>query len=396
MCRTVSGSPGGRTALLVAILVLAGSGAWTQPPSPPPAPPPDAHVSQQAEQETGPLPRLLTEYLSLGFAYRKGRATGAVEEIRRWSEERLTTAVQLLHKQGISPCPGGPDDVGLDQVEAAMLLHVDAGFISAAGMEIKLGRLHHRVAERLLADARTVYDSWQPGLTLPGCLPPRPMSGRDFDVLLATGLLAVWDRPGAAPYAARAARGAPNDAEVLLVAGCAQESQASLDEIWGRSGVAQRRLADAERLFQRAVDRNPGLTEARLRLGRVMSLRGWTTAAEAMLSDLAHTAADPRQRYLAALFLGWVYERRHRVAEAEAAYRLAVETLPTAQTSRVALAALLDRGGDATLAPPILLPDVEGSSSKAEGEEPWAAYLSGPFWIGLDIFREAWQRVEVP
>jgi tetratricopeptide (TPR) repeat protein len=320
-----------------------------------------------------------------------------VDEIRRWSEERLTTSAQLLRRHGISPCPVGPDEVGLDQAQGLMLLHLDAGFVAVAAMDFKAGKLHQRLAERLLADARKAHDGWRDGgRPTPGCQPPRPTSEHDFDLLLASGLLAVWDPIGAAPYAARAVRGDPNDAQALLVAGCVQETQSHLDSHWGRAEPARQALREAERLFQRATERDPALAEARLRFGRVLSLRGWTKQAQPILAELAQSASDARQRHLAALFLGHVYERQGRAAEAEAAYRLAVRILPAAQTSRVALAALLDRGGDPSLTRPVVWPDVQRSCSEAVGDDPWAWYLSGPSWTGLGMFREAWRRVEVP
>jgi tetratricopeptide (TPR) repeat protein len=392
----VAGSPWGRRVLLAAVLALAASVASAQHPDTPPADPQGQAPVPPPRERPEPLPEPLREYLSVVLAHRKGRASDAVKEIRRWPEERLATSLRLLKRQGVSPCPGGPDEIGLDTMQGAILLHLDAGFVAVAETRFVEGNLHCRFAERVLEQARRVHDGWRDAGFPPGCLAPPPISDRDFDLLVATGLLGVGDPRGAAPYAERGVRRDQNDAPVLLVAGCVKESQSNLDRHWGRESQARQALGEAERLFQRSSERDPSLAEARLRFGRAMSLRGWTKEAEPILSELTRTAPDARQRHLAALFLGRAHERRKRFAEAEEAFRLAVEILPQAQASRVALAHLLDRRGDLDLARSILRPALEAPCSRAVGDDPWVDYLFGPFWIGFDMFRAAWRRVAVP
>ena len=112
-------------------------------------------------------------------------------------------------------------------------------------------------------------------------------------------------------------------------------------------------LRDAERFFRRAVELNPELAEAHLRLGRVLGVTGHPVeAAEHLrraLGLIAQADADadgPLLEYFGALFLGDAEEALDHVDAARTAYGRAAALYPLAQSPRLALSALERRSGN--------------------------------------------------
>ncbi len=63
-------------------------------------------------------------------------------------------------------------------------------------------------------------------------------------------------------------------------------------------------LRDAESLFRKALKAQPDHLEARIRLARVLGLRGEHAEAEALLRKAVADAKEPLLQYYAQLFLG--------------------------------------------------------------------------------------------
>jgi tetratricopeptide (TPR) repeat protein len=138
-------------------------------------------------------------------------------------------------------------------------------------------------------------------------------------------------------------------------------------------------LRDAERHYRQALIVAPTLTEARVRLGRILTLR---EDAEGMkiLGQIGESAEAPFQ-YLARLFEGDVYEKHGDIAEAERSYTAAVTLLPAAQSAYMALAHLRHaRGARSEAAQDIR--STAGARDVPDLSDPWFWYARGTAWRG--------------
>jgi tetratricopeptide (TPR) repeat protein len=182
-----------------------------------------------------------------------------------------------------------------------------------------------------------------------------------------------------------------NDAELLLARGTIQEALATLvGSVPGLAGLSPRardmarstlnerryRLAGARRSFESALAADPGLHEARLRLGRVAWHLEQKDAARSAFESVLSRAAEPGVLYLARLYLGRVAEDARRLEEAEGHYREALALEPQGQAAAVALSHVLGLAGDPAAAREVLQAAVSRAGSRTLADPFWA-YLSG-------------------
>ncbi len=167
--------------------------------------------------------------------------------------------------------------------------------------------------------------------------------------------------------------------ELLLALGATEEIGWTLHQDADGDTQVNGDLKEAERNYRQALVIMPDLTEARLRLGRVLALRdepGALKVLEGVGGD-----ADGAYRCLARLFEGEILERRGDLAEAEQRYLVAVSLVPTAQSAYMALAHIRHaRGARAEAAEDV------GSTTRAKGvsdtADPWFWYERGASWRG--------------
>lgn len=210
------------------------------------------------------------------------------------------------------------------------------------GRQIELGRgaMHWEIA-RLLLDA----------------VAPRP----DTMVRLWYRATAAWmqNRNYHDPVHLTRARGVfPNDADILFLSGCEREAYARPDtQAAARAAVLpsgitldirseREELGQAEAFFRRALALKPNVPETRLRLGRVLLLRGRYKEAADELRLATTSAGEDLLRYYGTLFLGAAEEALGDYGGASAAYAKGAELYPAAQSPRLALSALARRRGD--------------------------------------------------
>jgi predicted Zn-dependent protease len=105
-------------------------------------------------------------------------------------------------------------------------------------------------------------------------------------------------------------------------------------------------LGRARGHLERAVRLDPSLTEARVRLGRMLGLTGNHQQAAAELRQAVASEPEPLLAYYAHLFLGREEEAIGRLTEAREAYRHAASFQPDAPTPRIALSHLMRRQGN--------------------------------------------------
>ena len=141
----------------------------------------------------------------------------------------------------------------------------------------------------------------------------------------------------------------PADARMFLFSGAAYENlaaprvQSAVDDSpLGLPGVGSPEdlLRLAERYLRRALELDPRLALAQLRLGRVLDLTGRHDEAAKLLRQAESGLTDKLPKYLAALCLGHAEEALARNDDARAAYERAAALYPAAQNPTLALAAL--------------------------------------------------------
>ena len=144
----------------------------------------------------------------------------------------------------------------------------------------------------------------------------------------------------------------------------------------------ERRLVEvAARVYEALLDDHPALLEAHLRLARLELRLGRAERAEAHLVRVAHLKPDARHAYLAAIFLADAYERQGRIADAIAAYGVARQTWPGAQTPGIGLARLhaLSGAHDAARAALAGL-HLDRPADAPERSDPWMGYVGAQAW----------------
>jgi tetratricopeptide (TPR) repeat protein len=171
--------------------------------------------------------------------------------------------------------------------------------------------------------------------------------------LLATiaALQGSMDVVGVSDLVLRGLAAWPDEPLLLLARGALQEttssSRSKSGSIRSPALAAERRseLEGAMTDYAAALRHEPALSEARLRLGRVLHRLGRLEEAQPELEQVGRESNDSRLQYLAALFLGSLLEDAGRPGEAEGAYQDALARYPNAQAPYLALASLRLRRG---------------------------------------------------
>ena len=178
----------------------------------------------------------------------------------------------------------------------------------------------------------------------------------------------------------------PKDATLLFLGGAEHESLArpaiqaaarSVDLPPGYQLAVQSQEAEfreAEALFRRALAEAPDHFEARLRLGRVLLLRGRAREAAEELRRADAAAPDDLMKYYSAMFLGGAEEALGNVDAADALYSRASMLYPNAQSPHVARSALARRRGDLAGALTSIERVFELAAQYPDGEDPWWTY----------------------
>jgi hypothetical protein len=216
-----------------------------------------------------------------------------------------------------------------------------------------------------------------------------PALGRDSMVRTWYGATGAWmqsrDYHDLA-HLRQARRLFPNDADILFLSGCEHEAFAGAGIQAARAAGLpagfrfevrsdRAELGEAERFFRRALSLNPGLTEARLRLGRVLLLRGRHKEAADELRQAYASVDDDLLRYYSALFLGAAEEALGNHERAAESYARAADLYPTAQSPHLALSALARRRGDREGALREIQRVFDLPATGPERQDPWWTYL---------------------
>ena len=357
-----------------------------------------------AAQASGVRPQYdLANYLAVATAYRSPDRALARREIREWRSGEIEAALRALREGGdrLRAVPVGAGDIDFRTVEAAVLLHADVGLASLQAMSFAEAEFHldtsvdllewsrHAAARaRSFAHQRAALDARAGRPTTGPEIRDRIDLG-DFFKALAGTALAVGFPLTARPFAEGAVRANTMDAGAHLIAGCVNASLAEEFALRGRESDARRAREAAEKALRDTLALDPGLQEARLRLGKLLLDLRRAVEAESLLAEVDERGADDRQRYLARLFLGRVADRLGRPEEALRLYGRALEAWPDSQAARLALAHAFERSSGPA-APLVLVGATLGASRRPDrAQDPWWLYLFGP----TELTRAALERV---
>jgi tetratricopeptide (TPR) repeat protein len=180
----------------------------------------------------------------------------------------------------------------------------------------------------------------------------------------------------ALPFFEEALRAFPDAPQAWLGAGMCHEVTAFPDGFVFEARPSQDAAARAERAYREAARLDPGLAEARLRLGRVLGLAGAFEAAEKELAAAAEAAREGPLAALARVFWGGIRDQQGDLPGAVLHYEAAATADPTSQTVALALSEALHRSGRARPAAERLTSALRPSRAGEIGA--WHAYHLGP------------------
>jgi tetratricopeptide (TPR) repeat protein len=311
-------------------------------------------------------------------------ARGDVEhvalELSSWPESGERAAVESLIKQ----------QVNLKTLESAAMLETDLAFrvVQSNGV-FKVADVHLQAAHTLIdALGRRGSDSLQ-----------AQSFQRRWYLVMGTRFITMNELEAARTYIGAGLHAFPIDAPMLLASGMVAEASATTGGGMMRAQhpAIRRRdpvlvdheaefrkaranmLSTAEAAYRRALALEPRLDEARLRLGRVLSVRGDRVGARNELNRALAGAPGRRVQYLAHLFLGRVAADAGELPTAHTEYEAAQTAFPESQTPYVALAELADRRGLAETVQEVLgsMRQSERPDGRQQVEDPWWSYLFG-------------------
>jgi tetratricopeptide (TPR) repeat protein len=343
-----------------------------------------------AQGPAAPPQHDLTSYLALAAAYGSANHTAALREIRQWPLPEITAAVADLQRQGgrLRSVPTSPEQIAFATVEAAVLMHAEAGLAALQALTPAEAEAHLAASVALFEWSRdAARRRRRRGLAI-----EERIERRDYYLALAATALAISLPSEAHPFAEKARDASPVDPEVQLVLGCVTEGLAEEQLLKHLEPAAAVWRDRAERALRDALAVDAGLLEARLHLGRVLFARGRLIEAEPLLEDVEAHTGDDRQRYLARLFLGRVAEGRGRHDDAARLYARALEGWPDSQAARLALAHVLERSTGPAAARPLVAASLSASRRLDRAADPWWLYPFGPPGLATAAIDRVWQR----
>jgi len=340
---------------------------------------------------TDPTPGAMFQYTT------SGRVIRPTEMARPESRTRSIKIEEVSHLLGLTTGRGNEvfSEAELNRfMKRAAMFHTDVVMLSTGSASAPAPRAEDlRSTTRRVVDGRDAgWDArpihWEFGRTALDGVRPAPGADR---------LVAAWYRATAAyllfrreygyvvPHLMKGRLLFPKDAHLQLYSGVVHEAhaapvvQAALQVLSSRTFTPDvespaAELTRAEAFLRRAVDLEPGLGTARVRLSRVLGLLGRHAEAAGELRRALSSLADARQRYCGELFLGAEELAAGHATEAKAAFQRASALFPNAQSPYLALGQLAWQQADRRGAEFF----VEGLAGlprdQASREDPWWSY----------------------
>jgi tetratricopeptide (TPR) repeat protein len=150
---------------------------------------------------------------------------------------------------------------------------------------------------------------------------------------------------------------------------------------------------EAERLFRQTLAREPAILEARVRLARLLGLRGRHIQAEAELRPVLQTESDGVVLYYAHLFSGRTAKALKRLDVAARHYADARRLFPDAQSALLAQSQLALLRADTTTALEVLEHLKSLPLDAADRSDPWWQYSIGPGRNAKSLLASLWTEL---
>jgi hypothetical protein len=295
----------------------------------------------------------------------------AVAVIAPWSRSELDRVLSdlkdLLNVHSSSPRLGflAADVLSVNRLlKRAALLHTDIAVLHRTETGYDLppdGRSGALVGDGLQVGTQGGTFHWAIARQLLDAVRPSP--AKDDGVRrwyqATAAFLQSWNEYSEfEPHLRRAHELLTDDAVLRLYSGTMHEAYAepriqnafALTKVPARAilpvAMAAREYREAERLFRQAIEINPDLTEARIRLAHVLGIRGRHDEAVQELKRALEQPLPPLLRYYALLFLGREEQILGLRDLARNAFEQAVTLFPGAQSPWLGLSQLARDRGD--------------------------------------------------
>jgi tetratricopeptide (TPR) repeat protein len=200
------------------------------------------------------------------------------------------------------------------------------------------------------------------------------------------------------PHLGRAREIFPKDAVFLFAAGCLHEAYAaplvqavvrSADPRVGLNvGSGTTHWQRAEQFFREALASDSSLTEARLRLGRVIGLLGRHQEAIAELQRAVEASNETRLLYYGEMFLGGEERALGRVDAARAHFERAARLYPSAPSPYLALSDIAHEAGDRSATLGAIQHAFAVTADREHAADPWWEYHAAPFRNADDLLAQ--------
>jgi len=327
--------------------------------------------------------------------YRSGARERAIERVLSMTDIQLQRESDRLARRRLSEMTPGvwPDWTG--DLRGAILLHTEAWSRQAPFRRAAPQNVHDQIARRLAAVllSRTTE-------TRRDELNAAREFVRDWHLLVVSQLHARLRIDESRPRLEEARRQFPRDARLLLASGADHEALSAASAGWLRLRTATgprvsqervnitRELQRASEFYRAALEVEPALEEARLRLGRVRYRLGDGERAHGDLTLVHTTTAVPVVKYLAAVFLALVEVDAARYERARELYAEA-STAPWRHAALLGSSELAYRAGRPADAAGL----VRDLLREDHDYDPWWHYIQGTAWHRDGLLHSLVERV---
>jgi tetratricopeptide (TPR) repeat protein len=265
-----------------------------------------------------------------------------------------------------------------DTLKRAAVLHTDVATMDVLMTKMPDVTWKYEIASLHFGAAKELVDFW------------RSEAGRDAFVRLwyrttSAFLVSQYEITAAPVFLPQAVSVCRGDAHLPLMAGAVHELLASprvqhASDVSGETreavGPETVNLDKAETRYRQALRASPSLTEARIRLGRVLGQQGRHQQALAELKRAVSEPVPPPLRYLVYLLLGEEEEALNHRDAAREAYEHARALYPGAQSVHLALSRLERRYGDGSRAVAAIWQMFELPPTGGNRDDPWREYYT--------------------